>query len=392
MSFATFGEQRDENGNQLNCHFVSETISFSHFMVYFMGKELNMREFDYRKLEDQSWNNDILLKIGHLHEAKIKQKLYLAQTPSELKRLIDTAKIQSTQASNAIEGIRTTDFRLKQLLNEKITPKNRDEKEIAGYRDALTMIEESFEDIPLTPNHILQLHNLLYSYATHVSYGGKYKNVQNYISATDEKGNSFTLFTPLSPFETPLAVQKICDEYNKAIVRRCLDPLLLIPIFIHDFLCIHPFNDGNGRISRLLTNLLLYKSGYLVGKYISLENKISQTKDLYYDALLASQKGWKDGEDDPTPFTAYLLSIIEMAYQDLEERTKLISKKLSSYELVNKAIKHKVGRITKADVCNLCPNLSVSAIEKAIAKMVREGLLEKHGKGKSTYYTVKSFR
>lgn len=351
-----------------------------------------MREFDYRKLEYQSWNNDILLKIGHLHEAKIKQKLYLAQTPSELKRLIDTAKIQSTQASNAIEGIRTTDFRLKQLLNEKISPKNRDEKEIAGYRDALTMIEESFEDIPLTPNHILQLHNVLYSYATHVSYGGKYKNVQNYISATDEKGNSFTLFTPLSPFETPLAVQKICDEYNKAIVRRCLDPLLLIPIFIHDFLCIHPFNDGNGRISRLLTNLLLYKSGYLVGKYISLENKISQTKDLYYGALLASQKGWQDGEDDPIPFTAYLLSIIEMAYQDLEERTKLISKKLSSYELVSEAIKHKVGRIAKADVCNLCPSLSVSAIEKAIAKMVREGLLEKHGKGKSTYYTVKSFR
>ena len=348
-----------------------------------------MREFDYSKLKDRTWNNEILNKVANIHEAKGRQELYLVQKPEELNRLVEIAKIQSTEASNAIEGIRTTDSRLKQLVNEKTTPRNRNEKEIAGYRDALSIIHDSFEYIPLTPNYILQLHSILYSHNDEVNYGGKYKNVQNYISATDENGKSFTLFTPLSPFETPIAMQNLCDEYNKAIEKRDVDPLVLIPIFIHDFLCIHPFNDGNGRMSRLLTTLLLYRSGYYVGKYISLEAKISKIKDLYYDALFESQKGWHEGNDDPTPFVKYLLSIIEMAYEDFEDRVKLISKKASAYELVDNAIKKKLGKVTKSDVAELCPSLSISAIEKAIAKMVEEGRLEKMGSGKTTYYVVK---
>lgn len=348
-----------------------------------------MREFDYSKLKDRLWNSEILIKVANIHEAKGRQELYLAQKPEELNRLVEIAKIQSTEASNAIEGIRTTDSRLKQLVSEKTTPRNRNEKEIAGYRDALSVIHDSFEYIPLTPNYILQLHSILCSHNDEVNYGGKYKNVQNYISATDEKGNSFILFTPLSPFETPMAMQNLCDEYNKAIEKRDVEPLVLIPIFIHDFLCIHPFNDGNGRMSRLLTTLLLYRSGYYVGKYISLEAKISKIKDLYYDALFESQKGWHEGNDDPTPFVKYLLSIIEMAYEDFEDRVKLISKKASAYELVDHAIKKKLGKVTKSDVAELCPSLSISAIEKAIAKMVEEGRLEKMGSGKTTYYVVK---
>ena len=348
-----------------------------------------MREFDYSKLKDRTWNNEILIKVANIHEAKGRQELYLVQKPDELNRLVEIAKIQSTEASNAIEGIRTTDSRLKQLVSEKTTPRNRNEKEIAGYRDALSVINDSFEYIKLTPNYILQLHCILCSHNDEVNYGGKYKNVQNYISATDENGKGFTLFTPLSPFETPLAMQNLCDEYNKAIEKRDVDPLLLIPIFIHDFLCIHPFNDGNGRMSRLLTTLLLYRSGYYVGKYISLEAKISKIKDLYYDALFESQKGWHEGNDDPTPFVKYLLSIIEMAYEDFEDRVKLISKKASAYELVDNAIKKKLGKVTKSDVAELCPSLSISAIEKAIAKMVEEGRLEKMGSGKTTYYVVK---
>ena len=348
-----------------------------------------MREFDYSKLKDRTWNNEILIKVANIHEAKGRQEAYLVQKPEELNRLVEIAKIQSTEASNAIEGIRTTDSRLKQLISEKTTPRNRNEKEIAGYRDALSVIHDSFEYIPITPNYILQLHSILYSHNDEVNYGGKYKNVQNYISATDENGKSFTLFTPLSPFETPIAMQNLCDEYNKAIEKRDVDPLVLIPIFIHDFLCIHPFDDGNGRMSRLLTTLLLYRSGYYVGKYISLEAKISQIKDLYYDALFESQKGWHEGNDDPTPFVKYLLSIIEMAYEDFEDRVKLISKKASAYELVDNAIKKKLGKVTKSDVAELCPSLSISAIEKAIAKMVEEGKLEKMGSGKTTYYVVK---
>jgi len=338
-----------------------------------------MREFDYSKLKDKTWNSEILIKVANIHEAKGRQEFYLAQKPEELNRLVEIAKIQSTEASNAIEGIRTTDSRLKQLVSEKTTPRNRNEKEIAGYRDALSIINDSFEYIPLTPNYILQLHSILCFY----------NDVQNYISTTDENGNSFTLFTPLSPFETPMAMQNLCDEYNKAMERRDVEPLVLIPIFIHDFLCIHPFNDGNGRMSRLLTTLLLYRFGYYVGKYISLEAKISKIEDLYYDALFDSQKGWHEGNDDPTPFVKYLLSIIEMAYEDFENRVKLISKKMSAYELVDKAIKQKLGKITKSDVAELCPSLSISAIEKAIAKMVEEGKLEKQGSGKTTYYVVK---
>ena len=348
-----------------------------------------MRGFDYGKLKDRTWNNEILIKVANIHEAKGRQELYLVQKPEELNRLVEIAKIQSTEASNAIEGIRTTDSRLKQLVSEKTTPRNRNEKEIAGYRDALSVINDSFEYIKITPNYILQLHSILCSHNDEVNYGGKYKNVQNYISATNENGESFTLFTPLSPFETPMAMQNLCEEYNKAIDKRDVDPLLLIPIFIHDFLCIHPFNDGNGRMSRLLTTLLLYRSGYYVGKYISLEAKISKIKDLYYDALFESQKGWHEGNDDPTPFVKYLLSIIEMAYEDFEDRVKLIFKKASAYELVDNAIKKKLGKVTKSDVAELCPSLSISAIEKAIAKMVEEGRLDKMGSGKATYYVVK---
>ncbi|MGP1413956.1 MAG: Fic family protein [Bacillales bacterium] len=348
-----------------------------------------MRKFDYSKLKYQVWDSSIINKIAHIHELKGRQELYLSQKPVELNKLVELVKIQSTEASNAIEGIRTTDTRLKKIVNEIIIPKNRNEKEIAGYRDALNTIHSSFEYIPLTPNYILQLHQILYSKNDEVSYGGKFKNTQNYISATDKKGNLFTLFTPMSPFETPIAIQALCDEYNKAIERKEVDPLILIPIFIHDFLCIHPFNDGNGRMSRLLTTLLLYRSGYYVGKYISLELKISELKDLYYDSLYESQIGWHEENDNPAPFVNYILSIISMAYDDFENKVEVVTKKLSAYDTVKKAIDMKLGKITKSDVAELCPLLSLSSIEKVLAKMVEEGRLEKGGSGKNSFYIIK---
>ena len=348
-----------------------------------------MRVFDYKKLEERKWNNDIIGKIAEIHEAKGRQEFYLSQKPEELERLVEIARIQSTEASNAIEGIRTTDTRLKQLITEKTTPKNRNEKEIAGYRDALAIIHENYDYISITPNYILQLHSILYSHCEGINFGGKFKNVQNYINSFDESGKSYTIFTPLSPFETPIAIENLCSEFNKAIEKRNVDPLILIAVFIHDFLCIHPFNDGNGRMSRLLTILLLYKCGYYVGKYISLEAKISKLKDLYYETLFESQKDWHDGKDDPSPFISYLLGIIAMAYQDFENRAKLIIKKLPAYEMVEDVIKQRLGKITKSKVAELCPSLSLSAIEKVIAKMVGEGKLEKKGAGKSTYYIIK---
>ena len=347
-----------------------------------------MRNFDYLSLKNKKWDSSIINEIAKIHESKGRQELYLSQKPEELDKLVEIAKIQSTQASNAIEGIRTTDTRLKKLVMEKTTPKNRSEKEIAGYRDALNTIHESFEYIPLTPNYILQLHRILCGKNDEVSYGGIFKNVQNYISATDAKGNSYTLFTPLSPFETPTAIENLCNEYNKAIEMHEVDPLILIPIFIHDFLCIHPFNDGNGRMSRLLTTLLLYRAGYFVGKYISLELKISMLKDLYYDSLYDSQIGWHEENDDPTPFVKYLLSIIEMAYADFEKRIEIVSKNISAYDAVKKIVDEKIGKITKQEISELCPLLSLSSIEKALAKLVEEGKLDKKGSGKNTFYVI----
>ena len=345
-----------------------------------------MRTFDYKNLENMKLDSDIIFLLGRIHEAKGKQELFLAQKPRELDRLVEIAKIQSTQASNAIEGIRTTDARLKQLFTEKTTPKNRAEEEIAGYRDVLNVIHESYEYIPLTSNYILQLHKMLFA-KTGLEIGGKYKSVQNYISATDENGNTYTLFTPLAPYETPEAIDEICKQFNKAIIESKVDPLILIPVFIHDFLCVHPFLDGNGRMSRLLTTLLLYKCGYLVGRYISLEAKIAQDKNSYYDALEKAQVGWLEGIDNPTAFIKYLLGIIVSAYRDFEERIDVVTVKSSTLDMVRKAIFSIVGKFTKADIIKLCPSISTKTIEKHLKTLANLGEIQKHGSAIATFYT-----
>lgn len=347
-----------------------------------------MRVFDYSKLEFLQLDSSIVFLLGRIHEAKGKQEFFLAQKPKELDKLVEVAKIQSTEASNAIEGIRTTDARLKQLLTEKTAPKNRDEEEIAGYRDVLNVIDENYEYIPLTSNYILQLHKILFE-RTGLEIGGKFKSVQNYISAIDGNGNSYTLFTPLASYETPKAIDEICKQFNKAIAENKIDSLILIPVFIHDFLCIHPFLDGNGRMSRLLTTLLLCKCGYLVGKYISLESKIAQDKNSYYDALAKSQTGWLEGKDNPTEFIKYLLGIIVSAYRDFEERIDIVNIKTSSLDMVRKSITGIVGKFTKYDVVKLCPNISVKTIEKNLKILIDAGEIEKHGSARATFYTKK---
>lgn len=344
-----------------------------------------MRMFDYSALKHQKWDSDILGLIAAIYKEAGKQELYLKQSPEELEKLVEIAKIQSTEASNAIEGIVTTSTRIRQLVEEKTTPRNRDEQEIAGYRDVLTLIHESFDAIPITQNFILQLHKILYSHMNN-PLAGRTKNVQNYISATYPDGHTETLFTPLAPFETPGALDRICEEYSRVIGNFEVEPLLVIPVFIHDFLCIHPFNDGNGRMSRLLTTLLLYRSGFYVGKYISLEAKIAKNKDLYYDALRQSQTGWHEGAEDKLPFIKYLLGTILAAYKDFEERFSLVAPKLSALETVRRATQLKIGRFTKQDIRELCPTLSISSIEGALRKMVAAGELKREGSGKSTCY------
>ena len=347
-----------------------------------------MREFNYSLIADIKWDSEILGLVAAIYKEAGKQELYLRQRPEELNKLIEIAKIQSTEASNAIEGIVTTNARIKQLVKEKTTPRNRDEQEIAGYRDALNIIHESFDVIPITRNYILQLHKIMYSHMNN-PWAGRKKTVQNYISATYPDGHSEILFTPLDPFETPEAIDRICEEYNRVIGNNELEPLIAIPVFIHDFLCIHPFNDGNGRMSRLLTTLLLYRNRFYVGKYISLEAKINKNKDLYYEALSQSQQGWNEGNDDPVPFIKYLLGTILAAYKDFEERVEIVEVKRSALEMVQMASRQRIGRFTKQDIMELCPSLSISSVEGALRKMVASGELIREGSGnKIEYYRV----
>ena len=352
-------------------------------------KGKGMRQFNYSLIKDQKWDSELLGLIAAIYREAGKQEMYLKQRPQELEKLVEIAKIQSTEASNAIEGIVTTSTRIRQLVEEKTTPKNRDEQEIAGYRDVLGIIHESFDVIPITRNYILQMHKILYSYMNN-PIAGRTKTVQNYISATYPDGHTETLFTPLAPYETPDALDRICEEYNRVIGNTELEPLIAIPIFIHDFLCIHPFNDGNGRMSRLLTTLLLCRSGFYVGRYISLEAKIAKNKDLYYDALAASQDGWHEGHDDPIPFVKYLLGTILAAYKDFADRFAIVETNHSALDMVRMATQNKIGRFTKQDIREQCPSLSISSIESALRNMVVRGELKREGAGKNTcYYRLK---
>ena len=348
-----------------------------------------MRIFDYSRLKGRTWDSELLGLVAQLHEYKGRQEMYLRQKPADLDRLIEIAKIQSTEASNEIEGIRTTNTRLKQLVQDKTTPHNRDEQEIMGYRDVLNTIHENYEYIPVRSSYILQLHRDLYRYSEK-SIGGQFKNSQNFISAVDANGRAFILFEPLPPYETPAAIDSICENYNRVSAAQEIDDLILIPVFIHDLLCIHPFNDGNGRMSRLLTTLLLYRAGYVIGRYISLESKIAQNKDLYYAALRQAQEGWHEGTEDAVPFIKYLLGIILSAYRDFEDRFSLVEQKKPALETVRQATLNKIGRFSKQDIRELCPALSVSSIEGALRKLVASGELKRQGNGKNTcYYRLK---
>lgn len=259
-------------------------------------------------------------------------------------------------------------------------------KDAFRAQNKLQALMDEASDIPLRSGYILQLHRDLYRYSEK-GIGGSFKNTQNYISATDRQGNSFVLFTPLPPHETPEAIDEICASYNRVLDTQEIDPLILIPVVIHDFLCIHPFNDGNGRMSRLLTTLLLYCSGYLVVKYISLEAKIAKNKDLYYDALEASQGGWYENTDDPTPFIKYLLSVILAAYRELDERLELVGGNSPAIEVVRRAVESRLGKFTKSDILELCPTLGKTSVESSLKKLVDQGVLTQHGKGRATFYT-----
>ena len=348
-----------------------------------------MRNFDYLKLKSYKWDNETILLISKIHEYKGKQELFLKQKPATLDKLVETAKIQSVEGSNNIEGIRTTNTRLKQIVQDKVAPRNRNEEEIAGYREVLNVIHENFDAIPIKPSYILQLHKILYQHSGS-SIGGRFKNTQNLISETLKDGTQVIRVTPLDPLETPMAIEQMCESYNKVIDSDEIDPLILIPAFIIDFLCIHPFNDGNGRMSRLLTTLLLYRAGYVVGKYVSIEHRIDITKIEYYSALEKSDQNWSEEKNDITPFVKYILGVILACYRDFESRINVVDGFVPSIDLVRKAVNKKIGKFSKSDIQELVPQIKNTSIVNALGKLIEEGLIEKHGVGKATYYIRKN--
>jgi Fic family protein len=275
-----------------------------------------MRSFDYVALSQRLSTGDAAGLSAQLRAYKAKEAEWTAAKTDALNALLTDAKIQSVGASNRIEGIFTTDERLTLLIGNKVEPQTRGEEEIAGYREVLNLIHQSYNDIPLTDGVICQLHRDMFQYSE-VS-GGKYKMADNYIAQTGADGREFVRFKPLSAFETPQAMKDICDAANAALSSPDCEPLVVIPCFILDFLCIHPFDDGNGRISRLLTLLLLYKAGYNAGKYISIEKLIENTKETYYEALALGSHDWQSGGNDYAPFTRYSLGILLGAYRKWE--------------------------------------------------------------------------
>lgn len=348
-------------------------------------KEACMRDFNYKNLLALKLPVRIYERIAGIYEYKGKQELYVANFSDVLDKMVEVAKVQSTKSSNAIEGISTNDHRLEELMKKKSQPRNRNEEEIYGYREVLDLIHENYGTIELTKNNILTLHNKLYSYSGE-NHKGKFKTIDNNIIEVDSFGEKRIRFQPVSAFETEASIDRMLAAYDEAVSAK-IPPLLLIPTFLHDFLCIHPFSDGNGRMSRLLTLLLLYKNGFFVGKYISLEMLIENTKDLYYEALQASSENWHNGKNNNLPFINYMLSIIYKAYSECDERFKLIGEKsLTSAERVMKVFENSLEPLSKSDLILLCSDISQRTIERALKELKDRGLIQQIGRGRATKY------
>ena len=346
-----------------------------------------MRQFDYRKKWEQLLTPKTVSYLAQIHEFKGEQTLFIEAQKDTLTQLVKIARIQSTEASNKIEGIYTSDERLKALVQDSTRPRTRNEREIAGYRDVLNTIHESYDYIPLKPSMILQLHRDLFKFEGY-DIGGKYKAADNIIEEEDDKGNKFVRFQPMPAWETPEAMDILCDAFDTALATEQIDSLLLIPMFVLDFLCVHPFNDGNGRMSRLLTLLLMHRSGYIVGKYISIEKLIEKTKEEYYESLQQSSFGWYEEQNDYEPFVHYMLGIIVAAYREFSSRVRLLTtEKMSKPERVREIIRGTVGTITKSEILERCPDISQMTVQRALAELLETEQIVKIGGGRYTKYT-----
>ncbi|MBS0285786.1 MAG: Fic family protein [Proteobacteria bacterium] len=340
-----------------------------------------MHSFEEIFLKSLSFNSEQLSVLKTIGEYRGKQELYFQQSPQVLESLKTTSIIESSESSNRIEGVIAPHHRIEELVLHNTTPKNRSEQEIAGYRDALSIIHESYESMPFTPNIILQLHSIIYKYQA--GRGGNWKIADNEITETLPDGTKKIRFKPVSAIITPQAMEDLGEKYKKA-KDQDIEPLIIIPLAILDFLCIHPFRDGNGRTGRLLTLLLLYHFNYEVGRFISLERVIEDSKETYYEALNKSSLHWHQGKHDVSPWLNYFWGMLLAAYKEFEERVGTIKRgKGFKTEHIQNVVESKVGEFSIADIEKSCPGTSRDMIRAILRKLRDQGKIKPIGTGRS---------
>ncbi|MBM4093485.1 MAG: Fic family protein [Planctomycetes bacterium] len=340
-----------------------------------------MKSFEDNKVLRQPLSPALLSTARVIGEFKGKQDLWQRQFPEVLNSLKELAIIQSTESSNRLEQITAAPERLRDLVFQRTMPADRSEQEIAGYRDVLATIHTSHPHIPLRPNIIAQLHRDLMKFTPEP--GGRWKHVENEIADFHVDGTRTTRFRCVSVTLTPEWMERLCDGFNRLRDQEAAEPLLLIPAFVLDFLCVHPFLDGNGRVARLLTLLLLYQSGYEVGRYISLERIIEESKESYYESLRASSQGWHEGQHDLSPWRDYFLGTIVAAYRELERRAELATATPGAKRnLIREAVEHFVADFTSKELELACPMVSREMIRVVLREMQAEGKVEKIGEGR----------
>jgi Fic family protein len=340
-----------------------------------------MSSFEPGYLERQPITQGLLRVIRSIGEYRGREALYQQQSPQVLENLRQAAIIQSTEASNRLEGVVAPLDRIKDLVAEKTTPRNRSEQEIAGYRQVLTTIHTRYAHIPFTSGVVLQLHRDLYQYTT--SEGGRWKPVDNEITRIEADGTRTLLFTPVPAHVTPEAMEALHDRFNRALQSGNYEPLLLIPAYILDFLCIHPFLDGNGRMARLLSLLLLYQAGYEVGRFISIELIVEQTRDSYYDTLNACSRDWHEARHPIMPWWEYFLGVMLLtAYRELERRVGLVSTaKGAKTSMVLDVLRNLPNEFSVKDLRERCPTVGIDLIRRILKQEREAGHLECLGRG-----------
>lgn len=345
-----------------------------------------MRRFDYSFLDTGLFPSRIIDITAGIYSLRTAAGMRKEQHARVFTGLEAVAKVQSVKSSNAIEGIVTSDRRIAEIVNRSSAPLNHNEEEIAGYRDALNAIHTGYEYLSFSGRDILRLHEMMMSVADY-EYAGQYKTTDNVILEIEPDGTRSVRFRPTPAEETKAAMEQLEFGYMDACSNTNINQLLLIPCVILDFLCIHPFRDGNGRMSRLLSLLLLYKNGFDAGKYISFEEQINNHKAYYYEALRQSSVGWNTNENDYLPFIKNFLSTLYMCYKELDRRFAVVQgKRVTKTARIEATVLGSLTPLSKSEICAIHPDISPTTVETVLGRMIKTGRIKRIGTFKNARY------